>query len=106
MTIENNKKLYWQWFAAFGIAIITACLAVLALLPFTNKMTEEYQNLFCNAITLAPLIAIAMYGLYMNYFPGYWYNEILHGTSARIWNGILIVIYAAALMYDQVTLSK
>ena len=101
MTTERNKRLYWQWFAIFiGMTFLFAYLSDITLLPEFNKMEEENRSLLSSAISLAPLPAIAMYGLYMNYFPGGWFNEIRRGRSATILNALLMVIYAAVLIYE------
>ena len=101
MTAERNKRLYWQWFAIFiGMTLLFAYLSDITVLRVFNKMEEENRNLLSSAIILAPLPAMAMYGFYMNYFPGGWLNEIRRGRSATILNALLIVIYAVVLIYE------
>ncbi len=98
MMTERNKKLYWQWFAIFICStIIFAYLSDSVTKLLSGNLKEEYRTLLASALSLASLPAIAIYGFFMNYFPGAWFNEIRRGRSAIIWNIVLIVIYVIAL---------
>ena len=98
MTTETNKRLYWQWFLIFiGLAIIFAYIADSVTRNIGNPR-EKHKDLLSSALSLASLPAMALYGFYMNYFPGSWFNEIKRGRRAAIYNISLIVIYAIALL--------
>ena len=42
---------------------------------------------------------MAIYGLYLNYFPGDWYNEIKRGKTATISNIMFLVCYVILLIW-------
>jgi hypothetical protein len=100
MMTEKNIKLYWSWFAIFIGIIVVSAFAVDPLSTFFVTQKNQYKDLLGTAISLAPLPLMAFYGLFMNYFPGGWYNEIRRGKSAIIWNTLFVIIYTVALIYE------
>jgi len=97
---EKNKKLYWNWFAIFIGMVVVSAFTADPLSTFFVPQKNQYKDLLGTAISLAPLPLMAIYGLFMNYFPGGWYNEIRRGKSALVWNTLFVIIYVTVLIYE------
>jgi len=106
METEKNTRLYWSWFVMWiGLTIVTYAISDV-LLPILGKMEEKYETLLTVAICTASVPAMAIYGFFMQYFPGFRYNEIQRGTHAIKWNLFLMGVYVAIVIYAGIHFQK